>query len=204
MTPIGQPCTCEPMTWLYFVFGQSVFVFVGQTLAMAKLRSAGAPGGELAAAKSDGDIWSWAFGAKEDTAAAKQRRAAVDAAGAAGGSASGGLDGGDGSASGGGGGGGGGAAAAAAPVSALLTDLERWAVDGGNSWSQALMEQSRRVATDAIARARSAEANSTQSSSALEAARERTAALQAAQAKRATVGRVACRFEGCPLASPVS
>jgi hypothetical protein len=20
MTPIGQPCTCEPMTWLYFVF----------------------------------------------------------------------------------------------------------------------------------------------------------------------------------------
>ena len=35
MTPIGQPCTCEPMTWLYFVFVQSVFVFVGgQTLAL--------------------------------------------------------------------------------------------------------------------------------------------------------------------------
>jgi hypothetical protein len=30
MTPIGQPCTCEPMTWLYFVFVQSVFVFVGR------------------------------------------------------------------------------------------------------------------------------------------------------------------------------
>jgi hypothetical protein len=27
MTPIGQPCTCEPMTWLYFLFVQSVFVF---------------------------------------------------------------------------------------------------------------------------------------------------------------------------------
>jgi hypothetical protein len=35
MTPIGQPCACEPMTWLYFVFVQSVFVFVGQTLAAA-------------------------------------------------------------------------------------------------------------------------------------------------------------------------
>ena len=32
MTPIGQTCMCEPVTWLYFVFGQSVFVFVGQTL----------------------------------------------------------------------------------------------------------------------------------------------------------------------------
>jgi hypothetical protein len=30
MTPIGQPCMCEPMTWLYFVFVQSVFVFVGR------------------------------------------------------------------------------------------------------------------------------------------------------------------------------
>jgi hypothetical protein len=30
MTPIGQPCTCEPMTWLYFFFVQSVFVFVGR------------------------------------------------------------------------------------------------------------------------------------------------------------------------------
>jgi hypothetical protein len=36
-TPIGQPCTCEPMTWLYFVFVQSVFVFVGRTLAGADL-----------------------------------------------------------------------------------------------------------------------------------------------------------------------
>ena len=32
MTPIGQPCTCDPMTWRYFVFVQSAFVFVGQTL----------------------------------------------------------------------------------------------------------------------------------------------------------------------------
>jgi ABC-type branched-subunit amino acid transport system ATPase component len=32
MTPISQPCTSEPTTWLYFVFGQSEFVFVGQTL----------------------------------------------------------------------------------------------------------------------------------------------------------------------------
>jgi hypothetical protein len=37
MTPIGQPLMCEPMTWLYFVFVQSVFVFVGQTLTMAGL-----------------------------------------------------------------------------------------------------------------------------------------------------------------------
>jgi hypothetical protein len=36
MTPIAQPCTCEPMMWLYFVFVQSVFVFVGQTLATAE------------------------------------------------------------------------------------------------------------------------------------------------------------------------
>jgi hypothetical protein len=36
-TPIGQPCTCEPMTWLYFVFVQSVVVFVGRTLAGADL-----------------------------------------------------------------------------------------------------------------------------------------------------------------------
>ena len=36
MTPIGQPCTCEPMTWLYFVFVQSVFVFVELTLAMGQ------------------------------------------------------------------------------------------------------------------------------------------------------------------------
>jgi hypothetical protein len=34
MTPIGQSCMCEPMTWLYFVFVQSVLVFVGQTLAV--------------------------------------------------------------------------------------------------------------------------------------------------------------------------
>jgi hypothetical protein len=34
MTPIGQPCTCEPMTWLYFVLVQSVLVFVGQTLSL--------------------------------------------------------------------------------------------------------------------------------------------------------------------------
>jgi hypothetical protein len=32
-TPIGQTCTCEPMTWLYFVSVQSVFVFVVSTLA---------------------------------------------------------------------------------------------------------------------------------------------------------------------------
>ena len=36
MTPIGQPCMCEPMTWLYFVFVQSVFVFVELTLAMGQ------------------------------------------------------------------------------------------------------------------------------------------------------------------------
>jgi hypothetical protein len=35
MTPIGQTCACEPMTWLYFVLVQSVFVFVELTLAMA-------------------------------------------------------------------------------------------------------------------------------------------------------------------------
>ena len=29
MTPIGQPYLCEPTTWLYFVFAQSVFAFVG-------------------------------------------------------------------------------------------------------------------------------------------------------------------------------
>jgi hypothetical protein len=34
MTPIGQPCACGPMTWLHLLFFQSVFVFVGQTLAM--------------------------------------------------------------------------------------------------------------------------------------------------------------------------
>jgi dynein heavy chain len=34
MTPIGQPCTCEPMTRRYSLFVQSVFVFVRQTLAM--------------------------------------------------------------------------------------------------------------------------------------------------------------------------
>ncbi len=42
MTLIGQPCACGPMTWLYFVFVQSVFVFVGQTLDMgaaAKLQA---------------------------------------------------------------------------------------------------------------------------------------------------------------------
>ena len=32
-TPIGQPCMCEPMPWLYFVFVQSLFVFVWFTLA---------------------------------------------------------------------------------------------------------------------------------------------------------------------------
>jgi hypothetical protein len=43
------------MTWLYFVFGQSVFVFVGQTLAVGSaverdpLRAgfSGAPGGAV-------------------------------------------------------------------------------------------------------------------------------------------------------------
>jgi hypothetical protein len=30
MTPIGQPYMCGPMTWLDFVFVQSVFVFVGR------------------------------------------------------------------------------------------------------------------------------------------------------------------------------
>jgi hypothetical protein len=35
MTPIGQPCSCEPMTWLYFVFGQSVLVLVELTLTAA-------------------------------------------------------------------------------------------------------------------------------------------------------------------------
>jgi hypothetical protein len=35
MTPIGQPCTCAPMTWLYFVFVQSVFVFVRVSLSVA-------------------------------------------------------------------------------------------------------------------------------------------------------------------------
>jgi hypothetical protein len=39
MTPIGQPCACEPVTWLYFVFVQSVFVFVGQTLTMERSAS---------------------------------------------------------------------------------------------------------------------------------------------------------------------
>jgi hypothetical protein len=34
MTPIGQPCACEPMAWLYFVFVRSVFVFVELTLVM--------------------------------------------------------------------------------------------------------------------------------------------------------------------------
>jgi hypothetical protein len=29
---------CEPMTWLYFVFVQSVFVFVGQILTAAAAR----------------------------------------------------------------------------------------------------------------------------------------------------------------------
>jgi hypothetical protein len=38
MTPIGEPCTREPTTWLYFVFGQSVFVFVGQTLTVVNAR----------------------------------------------------------------------------------------------------------------------------------------------------------------------
>jgi hypothetical protein len=55
MPPIGQPCICQPMTWLYFVFGQSVFVFVGQTLAVGSaverdpLRAgfSGAPGGAV-------------------------------------------------------------------------------------------------------------------------------------------------------------
>jgi hypothetical protein len=36
MTPIGQTCTCEPMTWLYFVLVQSVFVFVGQTRTVVR------------------------------------------------------------------------------------------------------------------------------------------------------------------------
>jgi hypothetical protein len=38
MTPIGQPCACEPLTWLYFLFVQSLFVFVELT------RTAGAEG----------------------------------------------------------------------------------------------------------------------------------------------------------------
>ena len=43
MTPIGQPCACEPMTWLYFVLVQSVFVFVVFTLTGGTmLSSAGA------------------------------------------------------------------------------------------------------------------------------------------------------------------
>jgi hypothetical protein len=32
MTPIGQPCMCEPMPWLYSVLVQSALVFVGRTL----------------------------------------------------------------------------------------------------------------------------------------------------------------------------
>ena len=145
---------------------------------LTKLRSSGAPNGAAATAKSDGDIWSWAFGTSDENAAAKARRAGVDAAGSSAGgdgaapsAATGDTTTGD--------------AAAAAPVSALLSDLERWAADGGHSWSQALMEQSRRVATDAIARARAAEEASKKSSADLEAARARTSALQAAQAKRA-------------------
>jgi hypothetical protein len=39
MTPIGQSCTCEPMTWLYFVLVQSAFVFVELTLAVAARRA---------------------------------------------------------------------------------------------------------------------------------------------------------------------
>jgi hypothetical protein len=39
------------MTWLYFVFGQSAFVFVGQTLAMAGT-AGGAKGGQQQSASS--------------------------------------------------------------------------------------------------------------------------------------------------------
>jgi hypothetical protein len=40
MTPIGQPCVRGPITWLYFVLIQSVFVFVGQTLVLDALNAA--------------------------------------------------------------------------------------------------------------------------------------------------------------------
>jgi hypothetical protein len=49
MTPIDQPCTCEPMTWLYSVFVQSVFVFVGQTLLAVPSDPAAASRQELVA-----------------------------------------------------------------------------------------------------------------------------------------------------------
>jgi len=137
---------------------------------LVTLRAAGAPD-TAATARSDGDIWSWAFGASEDTAAAKARRATVDAVGTSGG----GWDSGGGIAGTGSFGAGPSEdTAAAPPVHALLADLERWALDSGETWSQALMEQSRRVATDAIARARSAEEASLQRAAALEAAGERT------------------------------
>jgi hypothetical protein len=47
VTPIGQPCTCEPMTWLYFVFVQSLFVFVGQILVRGVSCAAHTAGGAL-------------------------------------------------------------------------------------------------------------------------------------------------------------
>ena len=39
MTPIGQPCTREPITWMYFVFVQSVFVFMGYGSTLATVRA---------------------------------------------------------------------------------------------------------------------------------------------------------------------
>ena len=72
------------------------------------------------------------------------------------------------------------AAAGDAPVDVVLEGLEAWAADGGEAWSQALMEQSRRVATDAIARARAAEAAGAQH-----------------QAGLAQVGGLHCRLCAC-------
>jgi hypothetical protein len=40
MTPIDQACTCEPMKCLHFLFVESLFVFVGQTLAVEYLKDA--------------------------------------------------------------------------------------------------------------------------------------------------------------------
>jgi hypothetical protein len=42
MTPIGQPYICQPMAWLYFLFGQSVFVFVGWTRSVGGSTGGGA------------------------------------------------------------------------------------------------------------------------------------------------------------------
>ncbi len=54
MTPIGQPCTCEPMTWLYFVFVQSAFVFVVCVDLDPHLRVAATAAAAAAAAAAGG------------------------------------------------------------------------------------------------------------------------------------------------------